>query len=337
MIVSHGQIFQYNGTEFSKEKFNTAELVSSFQLDKLPKDKITWINVYINDEFESVEQFCLKQNYDTLVIQNLRERDSRPQFEDYDSYLFFSIRSAIPSASGSLKIHQEQLSFILGENYLISFQSKPSDYFGSVRDRLENKKGITRDKGADFLLYKLLDAIIDNYYNVLDANTTAIEDLETRVAKNTSPQMLTSIELQKRKLIELRRIVLPLKEIAISLEGSKSPLFKRETKHYYSDLKQNCISVIEEVESNKNALEGLTNVYYAAQGQRMNEIMKVLTIVSTIFIPLTFIAGIYGMNFRNMPELAMQNGYFITLGVMVLIAILLLVYFAKRGWLNNKN
>src|SRR5690606_2315910 len=189
MIVSHGQIFQYNGTEFSKEKFNTAELVSSFQLDKLPKDKITWINVYINDEFESVEQFCLKQNYDTLVIQNLRERDSRPQFEDYDSYLFFSIRSAIPSASGSLKIHQEQLSFILGENYLISFQSKPSDYFGSVRDRLENKKGITRDKGADFLLYKLLDAIIDNYYNVLDANTTAIEDLETRVAKNTSPQM----------------------------------------------------------------------------------------------------------------------------------------------------
>lgn len=336
MIASHGQIYQYNGTELTKEKFNTETFLHQFSLQSLPKDKMTWVNFYVLDDFNTVEEFCTHEHFDRLVIQNIRERDSRPQFEDYDNYLFFSIRSAMPSASGSLKIHQEQLVFVLGENYLISFQSKPSDYFATVRDRLENKKGIVRDKGADFLLYRMLDAIIDNYFDVMDVNTSMIEDLDARVTKISDPKILTSIELQKRKLMELRRIVLPLKEIAIALESSKSPLFRKDTKHYFSDLKQNCISIIEEIESNKNALEGLTNLYYAVQGQRMNEIMKVLTIVSTIFIPLTFIVGVYGMNFDYMPELRMKYGYFITWGAMIAITIALLFYFRRRGWLNKK-
>ncbi len=169
----------------------------------------------------------------------------------------------------------------------------------------------------------------------MDSNTSAISDLDSKVTKSSDPKILTSIEFQKRKLMELRRIVSPLKEITIALENSESHLFKKETKHYFTDLKQNCISVIEEIESNKNALEGLTNLYYAVQGQRMNEIMKVLTIVSTIFIPLTFIAGIYGMNFEKMPELKMKYGYYFTLIGMLVITIGLLLYFRKRGWLRR--
>lgn len=337
MIPSHGQIYQYNGTELTKEKFNTEAFINDFSFQNLPQDQTTWVNFYVLDDLASIETFCKKENYDALVFQNIREKDNRPQFEDYENYLFFSVRTAMPSSGGSiLRIHQEQLSFILGKNFLISFQSKPSDYFRSVRDRLENKKGIIRDKGADFLLYRLLDAVIDNYFEVMDANSSTIEELDAKITKTTDPKMLTSIEFQKRKLMELRRIVMPLKEITIALENSESPLFKRSTKHYFTDLKQNCISIIEEIESNKNALEGLTNLYYAVQGQRMNEIMKVLTIVSTIFIPLTFLAGIYGMNFDNMPELRMKYGYFVTWGVMIVITIALLFYFRKRGWLNRR-
>lgn len=337
MIPSHGQIYQYNGTELTKEKFNTEAFINEFSFQNLPQDQTTWVNFYVLDDLASIETFCKKENYDALVFQNIREKDNRPQFEDYESYLFFSVRTAMPSSGGGvLRIHQEQLSFILGKNFLISFQSKPSDYFSSVRDRLENKKGIIRDKGADFLLYRLLDAVIDNYFEVMDANSSTIEELDAKITKTTDPKILTSIEFQKRKLMELRRIVMPLKEITIALENSESPLFKRSTKHYFTDLKQNCISIIEEIESNKNALEGLTNLYYAVQGQRMNEIMKVLTIVSTIFIPLTFLAGIYGMNFDNMPELHMKYGYFITWAVMIIITIALLFYFRRRGWLNRR-
>lgn len=335
MNLSHGHIYQYNGEELMKEKFDAETFVEAFSMQSLPKDKTTWVNFYIMDDFPVIENFCKNENYNILVFQNIKEKDNRPQFEDFGNYLFFTIRSAVPSSAGIHRFHQEQLSFILGENYLFSFQSKPSDYFASVRDRLENNKGITREKGVDFLLYRMLDAIIDNYFEVMDINTLTIEDLELKMTKTSNTKILSSIELQKRKLMEMRRIVLPMKEISIALESSKSSLFKPETHHYYTDLKNNCISILEEIESNKNALEGLTNLYYAVQGQRMNEIMKVLTIVSTIFIPLTFIVGIYGMNFENMPELKMKNGYYISWGVMILITIGLLFYFKKRGWMNR--
>lgn len=337
MKYSHGQTYRYNSNEIEKEKFNTSEFIQQFSLSKLNSEFVTWVNFYTLDDFPSVEAFLKKQKFDTLVISNVREQDSRPQYEDYGDYLFFSVRAALPNNLASARIKHEQLSFILGKDYLISMQSRPSDYFLSVRDRLDNKKGIIRDHAADFLLYRLLDAVIDNYYNVLDSNSSAIELLDGQVTKTSNPQVLTNIELQKRKLMELRRIVLPLKEIVISLEASKSPLFQESTKHYFSDLRQNCFSIIEEIESNKIALDGLTNLYYAVQGQRMNEVMKVLTIVSTIFIPLTFIAGIYGMNFDNMPELEHRNGYFLTLGFMLLLTICLLTYFYRKGWLRKNN
>ncbi|HNS41227.1 MAG TPA: magnesium/cobalt transporter CorA [Taishania sp.] len=336
MNTSFGQIYTYNAAACTKEKFKTAQFVESFSLDALPKDKITWINFYMYDDLAPIEAFCKKAKLDSLVFQNIRDRDYRPQFEDYDHYLFFSVRSATPTTGKMTRIFEEQLSFVLGEHYLISFQSKPSDYFGSVRDRLENGKGLLREKGAELLLYRLLDSIVDNYFYALEGFTTEISELESKVSKSSTPEILSFIESHKRKHIEFRRIVAPLKEIAISLENSENKLFKRETKHYFSDLKQNCISITEEVESNKNALEGLANLYYAVQGQRMNEIMKMLTIVSTIFIPLTFLAGIYGMNFDNMPELRTKYGYFATWGVMVLIAVGLLYYFRRKGWLGRK-
>ncbi|MCO5258794.1 MAG: magnesium/cobalt transporter CorA [Crocinitomicaceae bacterium] len=336
MNQSFGHIYHFNTDEISKKKFISSEFVSDFSFSDLPEDKITWINFYIMDDFNPIKDFCKKAKYDALVYQNIYDHDNRPQFEDYGEYLFFSIKSTIPSSIKANQLFKDELSFVLGRNYIISFQAKPSDNFGVIRNRIENKKGIIREKSADFLLYKLLDAIIDNYYTVLDYNTTILEELDELITKNSDPKILSRIEIQKRKLIELRRISLPLKEITTTIESNRSSLFSNHTKHYFSDLKQSCTNIIEEIESNKNALDGLTNLYYAVQGQRMNEIMKMLTIVSTIFIPLTFIAGVYGMNFHYMPELNIKYGYFITLGVMVIIAVALLFYFRKKGWLKRE-
>lgn len=332
-----GQIYSYNGNELSKEDFITEEYVANFSTEELfAKNQFTWINFYLLGEFSIIEDFCKKLNLDSLVFQNIEEEENRPQFEDYGDYLFFTVRSAVPSETGISKLHQEQLSFILGKNYLISIQSKPLDFFNGVRDRLENNKGIIRDRGTDFLLIKLLDAIIDNYFNVVDENTNMILVLDTNITKENDPKILSNIEYQKRQLIELKSIVMPMKEIAVALENSNSQLFKKQTRHYITDLRQNCVSIIEEIEVNKNSLDGLTNLYYAVQGQRMNEIIKLLTIVSTIFIPLTFIAGVYGMNFKNMPELEWYYGYPMVILLMIIVTLCLLYYFRRRGWLDKK-
>jgi len=249
--------------------------------------------------------------------------------------MFFSIRSALPPQELDAVLQQEQISFILGKNYLISFQTKKSDHFTDVRDRIEKKRGKIRFKGPDFLLFRMLDAIIDNYFEVLEDITDSIQLLELKLLRSANSDILKLIEFEKRKLIELRKIVLPLKDVTFQLEKMQSPFLESDNRHYFADLKENCLAVLEEIDANKQILEGMANLYYAVQGQRMNEIMKVLTVVSAIFIPLTFIVGVYGMNFKYMPELEYPYGYYTVVVVMFAIAIGLLFLFIKRGWLTR--
>ena len=232
--------------------------------------------------------------------------------------------------------HSYGLSFALcWKLYLISFQNKSSDHFVDVRNRIEKKRGKIRLKGPDFLLFRMLEAIIDNYFEVLEHITETIEELEVKMHENTNANTLKLIELQKRKLIELRKIVIPLKDVTSQLEKTNSDLLENENHYYFTDLKENCLSVLEEIDVNKQILDGMANLYYAVQGQKMNEIMKILTIVSSVFIPLTFIVGVYGMNFENMPELKYKYGYYTVVGVMFAIAILLIFYFKRNGWLKK--
>jgi magnesium transporter len=249
--------------------------------------------------------------------------------------MFFSIRSALPIQSDSSQLLQEQISFVLGANYLVSFQEKSSMHFADVRDRIEKKRGKIRTKGADFLLFRMLDAILDNYFEVLESSTLSIETLEHKIKHAGNNNVLQFIELEKRKLIELRKIVLPLKEVTFQLDKLDNPFLDTSNSHHFSELKENCIEVLEEIDANKQILDGMANLYYAVQGQRMNQIMKVLTIVSSIFIPLTFIVGVYGMNFKYMPELDYPYGYYTVVGVMLVISISLLIYFSKKGWLKK--
>ena len=245
------------------------------------------------------------------------------------------MRSVLPPESNTARLEQEQLSFILGKNYLVSLQEKSSDFFQDVRGRIELKKGTIRDKGADFLLFRLLDATIDNYYKVVEYVNERSRMLEPKIIDDPDSELLKEIEMQKRKLLVMRKIVGPLKDITLSLEKVENNLLSKQNIHYYVDLKDSCLAILDDIDSTISLLDGLTNLYYAVQGQKMNETMKVLTVISAIFIPLTFLAGIYGMNFHNIPELRSPYGYFILLGVMVIITILMIIYFKRKGWLKN--
>jgi magnesium transporter len=329
------QLYKYDDDFFLVTRNTEEFFASNFHETEIDADYVSWLNYHSIKERVQIEKLCEHLHVDRLSVEDIYTEKRRPKLEEYPNYMFFSIRSALPHENNTFVLQQEQISFVLGKNYLISFQERSSDHFTEVRDRIEKKRGKIRIKGSDFLLFRMLDAIIDNYFEVLEDITDNIEKLESKLIRNPTADTLKLIEFQKRKLIELRKIVLPLKDVTNQLEKLRSPFLAEDNHHYFSDLKENCMAVLEEIDANKQILEGMANLYYAAQGQRMNEIMKVLTVVSAIFIPLTFIAGVYGMNFEYMPELEYPYGYYTVIGGMITLGVGLFLFFLKRGWLKK--
>ena len=332
--MEKAQLYTYNVDEYHIQKFEIEQIASDFRIQNLKENYVNWLNFHSIEERASFELLFENQGFHKLTLEDVYTDKQRPKLEEFVNYQFFSIQSALPRENHS-KLQVEQISFILGKNFLISFQQKPGDHFPEVRNRIEAKIGRIREKGADFLLFRLLDAIIDNYFEVLDEITNVNQSLELRILRDTSSIMLNKIEIQKRKLLELRKIVQPMKDIALQLEKTNAGFICDESLPYFSDLKDNCLSILDEIDSHRQMLEGLSNIYFAAQGQKMNEIMKVLTIVSTIFIPMTFIVGVYGMNFEYIPELKWTNGYLYVWILMVVSALALLFFFFRKGWLKR--
>ena len=329
------QLFKYDSDFFMVTQNTPKYFAEHFHSNEIDADYVSWLNFHGISEREHIEHLCDNLGVEKLTVEDIYMEKRRPKLEEYPGYMFFSIRSALPNSEGNIILKQEQISFILGKNYLISFQERSSDHFTEVRDRIEKKRGKIRFKGADFLLFRMLDAIVDNYFEVLEDITDKIETLEMKLIRTPNSETLKLIEFQKRKLIELRKIVLPLKDVTFQLEKIHSPFLEQENHHYFADLKDNCLAILEEIDANKQILEGMANLYYAVQGQRMNEIMKVLTVVSSIFIPLTFVAGVYGMNFKYMPELEYRYGYYTVVGAMIAGGFGLFIFFLKRGWLKK--
>jgi magnesium transporter len=231
------------------------------------------------------------------------------------------------------EVVSEQVSIILGPNFVISFQEKPGDVFDPLRERLRNAKGRVRKMGADYLTYVLVDMIVDNYFAILENFGERIEYIEDELIDKPSPDKLQVIHTLKRELIFLRKSVWPLRELISGLERSESPLIADTTPIYLRDVYDHTIQVIDTMESHRDMVSGMLDTYLSSVSNRMNEVMKVLTIIATIFIPITFVAGIYGMNFVNMPELAWPWGYFGALGVMGCIGATMVIYFKRKGWL----
>jgi len=231
------------------------------------------------------------------------------------------------------RIVPEQVSIVLGPNYLISLQEKEGKLLDPVRGRLRTDRGRLRKGGADYLAHALLDGIVDGYFSILDHFGEEIETLEEVLMGRPSPQILRKIQILKREMILLRKAVWPLREMVGNLSRSDSPLIREPSILYFRDISDHTAQVIDTIETYRDILSGMLDIYLSSISNRMNEIMKVLTIIATIFMPLTFLAGIYGMNFKHMPELEWPWGYFALWGVMVVIAVVMLVYFRRRKWL----
>jgi magnesium transporter len=257
----------------------------------------------------------------------------RPKMEDYGDYLFIVLKMLHYDEKEN-ETKTEQVSLILSSSHVISFQENhEGDVFDPIRERVRSDRGKTRKMGADYLAYSLIDAIVDNYFMVLEKIGEKIEDIEDEMVKNPTPEVLHSIHRLKRELIFLRKSVWPLREVISRLERWESPLIDKSMDVYLRDVYDHTIQVIDALETFRDMLSGMLDIYLSSISNRMNEIMKVLTIITTIFIPLTLIAGIYGMNFKFMPELNSPWGYPMVYIVMLAVTIVMLVYFRRKRWL----
>jgi len=298
------------------------------------KDKptVTWINIDGVHEIKVIEEIGKNFNLHPLILEDIVDTDQRPKIKDFGNYIFIILKMLYyDKKDNEMKI--EQVSLVLGKNYVISFQEREGDVFNSIRERIRNNIGRIRKAGADYLVYALVDAMIDNYFIVLERLGEEIENLEDRVISRPKPASLRVIHKLKRDLIFLRKSVWPLREVISILERGESPLILESTNIYLRDVYGHTIQVMDTIDTLRDMTSGMLDIYLSSVSNRMNEIMKMLTIVATIFIPLTFITGIYGMNFQNMPEIKWFWGYPIVLSIMLAIGIGMLIYFKRKKWM----
>jgi magnesium transporter len=293
---------------------------------------VTWINVDGLHRVDIIEKIGKVFGLHPLVLEDIVSAAQRPKMEDFGDYIFMALKMLVLD-QGSDQVRAEQVSLILGPNFVLSFQEVPGDVFEPIRDRIRHAKGRVRRMGSDYLAYALLDSIVDNYFIVLEGFGEKIEGLEEELIGNPSPETLQTLHSLKREMIFLRKSVWPLRELISGLQRAESTLITEGTGIYLRDVYDHTIQVMDTVESFRDMVSGMLDTYLTSISNRMNEVMKVLTIIATIFIPITFIAGIYGMNFEFMPELAVRYAYFAVLGVMAGVGIAMIVYFKTKGWL----
>jgi magnesium transporter len=293
---------------------------------------VTWVNVDGLHDIEVMEKIGKHFGLHPLVLEDILNTDQRPKIEDFDDYIFVVLKMLYFDEDQE-EVRAEQISIILGSNFVLSFQERVGDIFNPLRERIRSGKGRVRKMGSDYLAYALLDSIVDHYFVVLEKLGEKIEDMEEELVSNPTPETLQTIHNLKREMIFLRKSVWPLREVVSSLERGESSLIKESTKIFLRDVYDHTIQVIDTVETFRDLLSGMLDIYLSSISNRMNEVMKVLTIFAAIFIPLTFIAGLYGMNFRFMPELEWHWGYPAVVVVMFAVGIFMLFYFRRKKWL----
>jgi magnesium transporter len=319
----------YNEETYEEKKLKNShefqELASSFE-------GIVWLNVDGLHDEKTIEEICSLSNIHKLTIEDLISVDQRPKIEEHTEYLHMVLRMLTMDATDET-IDYEQLSFILKGNLLITFQEKTGDVFHSVRERIKNESGLVRKRSSDYLLYALIDTVIDHYFVVLEALGEKIDELEITLLENPDKTTLNKLHIFRREMLTLRRSIYPLREVISRFEKLENPIIHEDTKLFIRDLYDHTIRVIETIEVLRDMASGLLDLYMNSVSNKMNEVMKVLTIMASIFIPLTFIAGIYGMNFEHMPELHYKYGYFAVWIIMIVLVIGMLIYFKRKKWL----
>jgi len=321
-------VIDYDEKKFQEKDVDAVEDCFPFK----ETSTVTWINIDGIHKIDIIDKLGGRFELHPLILEDIVNTSQRPKYEDFDKYIFIVLKMFMFDEQKK-EITSEQVSLVCGSNFVISIQEKEGDVFNPIRERLRNSKGRIRKMGPDYLAYSLLDAVIDNYFSILEKLGEKIEGMEEELVTNPRPQTLQTIHNLKQDIIFLRKSVWPLREVVGALERSESKLISQGTHIFLRDLYDHTIQVIDTIETFRDMVSGMLDIYLSSLSNRMNEVMKVLTIIATIFIPLTFIAGIYGMNFKYMPELEWKSGYFIVLGIMGLVGISMLVHFKRKKWL----
>jgi len=321
-------IIDYEETRLEEKETVTIE--ECFPFKDTPT--VTWINIDGIHDVENIQKIGKQFELHPLILEDIMNTDQRPKTEDFGHYMYIVLKMLYYDKKVN-ETQVEQASLILGENFVISFQEREGDIFEPIRERVRKGKGRIRKMGADYLAYALMDAVVDNYFLILERHGELLEELEDRVVMDPRPETMREIHQLKREMIFLRRSVWPLREVINSLERGESSLIHKTSRVYLRDVYDHTIQVIDTVETYRDMLSGMHDTYLSSISNRMNEVMKVLTIIATIFIPLTFIAGIYGMNFDFMPELKWRWAYFSVWGVIVAVTVLMVFYFKRKKWL----
>jgi len=321
-------IIDYDATQFQEKEVKTIDECFPFK----EKPTVTWINIDGLHRIDLIEQLGTHFGLHPLVMEDIVNTDQRPKIEDFVTYLFLVLKRLSYSSHDS-DVVSEQISLILGPTFLLSFQEAPGDEFDPIRDRIRSSKGRIRQMGVDYLAYTLIDAIIDNYFVLLEQIGDRIEEIEDVLVANPRPETLQTLHTLKREMIVLRKSIWPLREVITRLERWETPLIQQATTIYLRDVYDHTIQVIDAIETYRDMLSGMLDIYLSSVSNRMNEVMKVLTMIATIFIPLTFIVGIYGMNF-NMPELQWPWAYpYVFYVVLFVIILVMITYFRRKKWL----
>ena len=329
--ITEIQLFVYDShdvTEIQQLKTNEIQ-------DSIDNSKVNWLNVHGLNEPDLIAAIGAKFGADQFVISEILNTTKRTKLEEYHDILFFNVKSLLPSDNAD-SIKYEQISFILKDSILLSFQEKRSDFFTHIRERIRTNSGVIRSKKADFLLYLLLDAIIENFYITIESEEDRLDTIINLSKTSTKPQVLELIEKHRDNFNFLKRSIIPLRDSLYSIKSMKDDdVFndiQPENYSFFSRLHQKCLELLEQIESDLITLESASSYFFSAQNHKMNEVMKTLTVVSMFFLPLTFIVGVYGMNFKYFPEIEWKDGYFIIWGVMILIVLLMFIYFKIKKW-----
>ena len=321
-------VFRYNEKEF--EEFSSVDIQKL--KEEINANQVCWINLDGLHEVEILEKIGAAFELDHLVLEDILNTDHMPKTEESENYGFLTLKM-LNFDEKSNSIVSEQVSFIYSQHYLLSFQERQGDVFEPVRDRLRNSKGKVRQKGADYLLYVLIDCVVDRYFYVLEKLSEQLTELEDSIIQGAEEKHVQEIQVFKKQLLVIRRAAYPLRETLNTLTKPESRFVHKKTLIFWRDVQDHIARIIDTLDNQRDTTNSLMDIYLSMLSHKMNGVMKVLTIIATIFIPLTFLAGIYGMNFKNMPELEAENGYYYLLGIMAVTFVIMLYYFRKKDWI----
>lgn len=330
-VTTQMQLFVYDVDELEEILIN-----DSLELKNVHQSgKVNWLNVHGLNDVTKIQDIGTYFDVDHFMISDILNTSKRTKLDEYHNVLFFSIKSLLPDASSDA-INAEQISFLLKKDVLISFQEKKSNFFTHIRERLRQHSGIVREKRADFLLYLMLDSVMENFYISIESEEDKVEALINESKTSTDPKILEQVEKHRDNYNFLKRSIIPLRDSLYDIKSIREDeIFQEiEDKNYtfFDRLHQKSLELLEQIEYDLITIESVSNFYFSTQNHKMNEVMKTLTVVSVFFMPLTFIVGVYGMNFDNLPELHWKYGYFIIWGVMLFLLGGMIFYFKKKKW-----